>query len=287
MNKISEIFFIVVIIFILLIILIIINIYRFYPSYDEFKILNVSKNQNKNRHISKQNGAYAHFSQITNRMPNIFEYPLYYLSNPVEYKIKKGEYLYIPKKWWHWVISIVDDPVDNYSFACNYWFDSPINNSIPYIGKFISPEENNNIVSTFDQEIKKNKSSLNLWCEKISNSTEKNSSIDNFVENKNDYSSCYMITLNAYGIIAANINNNDFFNKCKNYIPIPEVIKDKTIRETNFWLNNGNIDSGLHYDDYDGLLCVISGTKIVTLFPPSDTRYLYSYDSYEENNANN
>lgn len=37
----------------------------------------------------------------------------------------------------------------------------------------------------------------------------------------------------------------------------------------------GNTTSPLHYDDYENLLCQLVGSKHLTLFPPSDIRYLY------------
>ena len=47
--------------------------------------------------------------------------------------------------------------------------------------------------------------------------------------------------------------------------------------DANFWMNFGRIDTGLHYDDDDGLLCVVKGRKVVTLYPPSDSAFLYPY----------
>ena len=38
---------------------------------------------------------------------------------------------------------------------------------------------------------------------------------------------------------------------------------------------SGNTTSPLHYDDYENLLCQIRGTKEITLFPPTDLKYLY------------
>ena len=38
-------------------------------------------------------------------------------------------------------------------------------------------------------------------------------------------------------------------------------------------------DTGLHYDDNDGILCCLSGTKVI--FPPSDTKYLYKFETYD------
>ena len=274
MNKIIRNSCIVIIL--LIIFLIIIKLYKFCPSYNEHELFNISNIKNKNRHIEKKDGAYAHFSKITNRLPSIIDYPLYYLSNPTEYTIKQGEFLYIPKNWWHWVVSIVDKDTDEYCFSCNHWFNEEINNSKPYIGKFISNNQASNIIDKLEKEVSTNNSSsnVNLWCDK---NDRKTTSIKEFITNKQKYKDCYMITLNAYKLVSENKNNTNFFDKFKSTIPTPKVIKNKKIIETNFWLNNGNIDTGLHYDDYDGLLCVISGTKIVTLFHPSDTKYLYSY----------
>ena len=86
-----------------------------------------------------------------------------------------------------------------------------------------------------------------------------------------------MLTLNVYEFVKSNVNNNNFFDQFKKNIPLPESIKNLNIDRTNFWLNNGNIESGLHYDEHHGMLCVLSGRKIVTLFPPSDTKYLYEH----------
>ena len=109
-----------------------------------------------------------------------------------------------------------------------------------------------------------------------------------------------MITLDAYEKINENIANKLFFKKFQNNIPKPILplanIKSETgngrmasksetgnghsagkLQSPNFWLNNGNIDTGLHYDDNHGLLCLFSGKKVVTLFPPSDTKYLYPW----------
>ena len=47
--------------------------------------------------------------------------------------------------------------------------------------------------------------------------------------------------------------------------------------DANFWMNFGRIDTGLHYDDDDGVLCVVKGRKVVTLYPPSDSEFLYPY----------
>ena len=56
----------------------------------------------------------------------------------------------------------------------------------------------------------------------------------------------------------------------------------------NIWISSNKHDTGLHYDDEDGVLTVISGEKDIILFPPSDSKYLYPYSNdYEWRNTNN
>ncbi len=271
MNKL-----IIILIFVIFLIIYLVHYKRkqLKPSYDEKNIFNLSVYENKNRHIDKNKHSVGHFSKITTKQPSIFKYPLFYFSNPKEYILNKGDYLYIPKNWWHWVVSFSDK--DNYSFSLNHWFAKTLNNNKPYIGKFIEENENKNILNLFENEIKKNNYKLKLWCDGYEQ-IEKETTLSNFIKNKNDYKHCYMLTLQAYDFVKDNVKNNNFFEEFKKNIPIPDIIKNEDIKNTNFWLNNGNIESGLHYDEHDGLLCVLSGKKIVTLFPPSDSKYLYPY----------
>ena len=44
---------------------------------------------------------------------------------------------------------------------------------------------------------------------------------------------------------------------------------------TNIWLGNGRTVGKLHFDEYDNLLCQISGKKTLTLFDPHNNENLY------------
>jgi len=44
---------------------------------------------------------------------------------------------------------------------------------------------------------------------------------------------------------------------------------------TNLWIGTRPTTSPLHYDDYENLLCQISGEKELVLFAPEDIGYLY------------
>jgi hypothetical protein len=45
--------------------------------------------------------------------------------------------------------------------------------------------------------------------------------------------------------------------------------------DINVWVSGGYHDTGLHYDDRNGLLTVLKGTKEITMYPPSDSKYLH------------
>jgi hypothetical protein len=54
-------------------------------------------------------------------------------------------------------------------------------------------------------------------------------------------------------------------------IRIPHFISHFSLSQVNLWISARQTYSNLHFDDYSNLLCVVSGRKIVLLFPPSTT----------------
>ena len=65
---------------------------------------------------------------------------------------------------------------------------------------------------------------------------------------------------------------------------MPDVLKtsainqEKPVIDINLWVSSNYHDTGLHYDDNDGILYVLKGEKHITLFPPNDSKYLVPYD---------
>lgn len=47
-----------------------------------------------------------------------------------------------------------------------------------------------------------------------------------------------------------------------------------SLHSVNLWVSVGGTASNMHYDCYHGLLCVVHGSKHVTLRPPAHTRHL-------------
>ena len=82
------------------------------------------------------------------------------------------------------------------------------------------------------------------------------------------------------------MNNENIKKKLTKWIELPDVLKtsntntnqEKPVIDINLWISSNYHDTGLHYDDNDGILYVLKGEKHITLFPPSDSKYLVPYD---------
>jgi hypothetical protein len=94
----------------------------------------------------------------------------------------------------------------------------------------------------------------------------------------------YVITLANYGLQS---NNNNLKDKLKSQIKFPNNKHFKTDNfGYNIWASSHTHDTGLHYDDEDGILSILEGEKKITLFPPSDIKYLYPFEvNYEWKNS--
>lgn len=62
----------------------------------------------------------------------------------------------------------------------------------------------------------------------------------------------------------------------------PIFLRGKSFSSINFWMNKGHLRSSTHYDPHHNLLCVVSGRKKVTLWPPSASPFLYPLPVYGE-----
>ncbi|CAI0434051.1 unnamed protein product [Linum tenue] len=62
----------------------------------------------------------------------------------------------------------------------------------------------------------------------------------------------------------------------------PPFLETKELMSINLWMNNSEARSSTHYDPHHNVLCVISGRKKVTLWPPSASPSLYPMPIYGE-----
>jgi len=234
----------------------------------------MSEISNKNMHLNNMS-SYAHFSQVTHH--NKHKYPLFNHAKGFTYKLEAGDILYIPKGWWHWVHSY------DRCISINYWCQNG-NNLNPKIYNGLTKRwpaytkwTDDYLISIIDSKLPY----IMMWTSGPNGAIIEKTTMENF---RNTYSKgdkfAYIITLENYfdgksvGIVE--LLANDFF------FP-PELLQDFSPQhlKANFWMNYGNIDTGLHYDDHDGYLCLVSGTKHVTLYAPDQTPYLYPYSVTE------
>lgn len=204
---------------------------------------------NKLRHMTNEYN-FAHFSNITNY--NYYQYPALLLTSPIKLVLHAGEYLWIPKKWWHWVYSTK-------SVAINFWSTSIFDATKPFTGK------NTIDNSQFLKQLELYTGNIDVW-DSIQDITYK-THISNIQNQNNKY------IISAYGQYDVTKPNTQLYNFLQKFIVIPSLFNNKDV-ESNIWISPGKQDTGLHYDDNHGLLCVLQGTKTITLYPPTDTMYL-------------
>ena len=221
--------------------------------WDNCHLLYKSKNQP--RHLDST-ATYAHFSAIDKE--NLLVFPRLSLASPVDLILKSGDCLYIPAGWWHWIKTTQP------THAVNFWWskDEKADGTIPYRFKYSG--------KTVDWKPLINEP-VTVW-QSDGMSQTRQTTLGEFLGSKKNNE--YVITLADFNAGNANVGLKQ---KLRNQITVPQFLKETNV-DFNVWISNGKHDTGLHYDDESGVLCVLEGEKQVTLYPPSDTPFLYAYD---------
>uniref|UniRef100_A0A6C0HTL1 JmjC domain-containing protein n=1 Tax=viral metagenome TaxID=1070528 RepID=A0A6C0HTL1_9ZZZZ len=208
---------------------------------------------------------YAHFSKIN--FYNFFLFPSFlFMTDPIKFVLNEGESIYIPKDWWHWIIT------PEKTFAINFWFSDKLKNkTTPFkINDLYNKEKVNEIYNKIN-EIIEDENDIFIW------NSEKNSSLkysgNTFLKEKRN--NRYLITLDGYSYV----DNTSIKSKFKKYIQNPDILNSNNSIDNNIWVSTGYHDTGLHFDDNYGILFVLKGKKYVTLYPPNNTKYLLPYDT--------
>ena len=196
---------------------------------------------------------YGHFSLIEN-INDLSKYPNLKKTNPQTYILKKGEGLIIPKNWWHHVES------GEKMLGCNFWTSS-------YLGK--KPTKIKHKI-VFDKNKLENEQ-VSIWESSQKTSTQEKIKFKDWFNSKT--SNEYIWCLENYGTLR---KNSHIAKKLLPQITIPKILKNTNNNfEFHFMACNKFHTTNLHYDDQDGILCVVEGQKKITLFPPEDTKNLY------------
>jgi hypothetical protein len=271
---------------------------------------------------------YAHFSQITEA--NKKSFPDFEKAHPITITLEKGDVLYIPAKWWHWVKSF-----GKRCISINYWFSCPLGEEPkvhaglvrewPALQKWTNP---------YLEEVSKECNRDGIWIWRENFAYKERITMDEFIsryggieasaggegslkreppeESKNlspnpgrnlpQKEFAYLITLADYECSVSGSNGQLLVKLSEDIsFPFPDLLAPTVVSSSlssgqpsnmapdegpggkieklgsNFWMNFGGIDTGLHFDDEDGFLCVVDGTKQVTLYPPQDSIYLAPY----------
>ena len=239
-----------IIIFIIFILYIVCFLYEKHTTFNNIK-----------RHLTNEYH-FAHFSKIDTN--NYYLTPSLLFTTPIKLNLKTGQSLWIPKGWWHWI------ETPKKTIAINFWSTDINNRNKPCVinNTFQKNNLKNKIINILKLENKIdiwNSKTNNIICEKYNNKQ-----IDNH----------YIISLSGYK--GTDKLNNKIYQKIIKNINIPNFFKNKSNVDVNFWISLGYHDTGLHYDDYNGLLCVLDGEKNITLYPPSDSYYLKPFDVLPE-----
>ena len=211
---------------------------------------------NRHRH-RESNSLYAHFSAVDQFNTEL--YPNLKFTNPIYFNLEKGQSIYIPKGWWHWIKTTTK------SFAVNYWFSNNVELN-PFIFDYYFELDTN----------KFNGQDVYIWNSSKHDEYFVEDSFENFYNSGlNDR---YVLTLSNY---INGENNSNIKNLTKPYVQFPshDRFQYNGSFDFNVWISSGKHDTGLHYDDEDGVLTLLEGSKEITLFPPSDSDNLYAYNT--------
>lgn len=218
--------------------------------------------QNLSRHLTNEYH-YAHFSAITRN--NWILKPSLMRTTPMRLSVSTGQSLWIPRGWWHWIETLRP------SIAINLWKEVvTLNPSVDYPKIIPTTFQTARLLKRLKKGIK-NQKIFDVW----DSNNDKVETLEFDLNKRNDHK--YVITLPGYtGDSVTNKLNQSLIDIVSTHIHVPpEMFGDDCEKvDKNLWVSSGFHDTGLHYDDYYGLLCVLEGEKRVTLYPPSDTKYL-------------
>jgi hypothetical protein len=225
-----------------------------------------TSNQNQSRHLTDEH-YYAHFSRIDSS--NYLFYPSLLFTSPLHITLYEGDSLLIPAKWWHWIRS-------SKSIAVNYWIlrgDNRTNAEERLIDTKQPCVLNLNLnYDRFLKALADYNEKIDIWDQSTEKVTDGESNLSTFVGDEKDQQ--YIITVAGYSDSKL---NDTLLNHVHRHITVPPHLSHCKI-DKNVWISPGNTDTGLHYDDFTGILTVVKGTKEITLFPPEDTSYLDPFD---------
>ena len=244
---------------------------------------------------AKQNN---HSSIISNHFPDSEEgmkylkqnYPLFEKAKYKKIILYPGDLLHIPRNYSHWCFSIGEPTKYNLNISINYWencekweeYENFVNNEIKWRMQkddleYWSEKIVNNIIfdsiGNYPVIISKNKEITPIDKKDGTQKIEYLSVPEIFKYNEIEKQKDLKIALAQNQEILKNLG--DF------KLNVYPVNQENIFNNINFWMNFGDVNTGLHYDEYEGYLFQLIGMKIVYLFEPSQKKYLYFNQNFE------
>jgi hypothetical protein len=194
-------------------------------------MIELSSNVYRHQHAAV---SYAHHSEIDEF--DLERYPSLAQTSPIHVTLKAGQSLYIPATWWHWVKTL------GKSFAVNYWFTN-LQKHEPFV---------------FDHTFEFDTNLLNdepvyPWRSEKHHKSPPQPIATTFKEFHNsgeDYR--YLMTIGVYYYAEAHASIREIMAS-HIVFPTDSRIDLKATYDFNVWSSSGKHDTGLHYDDEDGI----------------------------------
>jgi hypothetical protein len=247
---------------------------------------NIKKGKNlEKENIKKGKNINNTHSLIISNPINYINFSLSRYCKFIELELEKNDCLFIPRGWFHWIITEPRTISVNYEiYKIESKYENTLYNNlkknIPYTSKRTNIDiKYDNII---DELIKNNFTGCI-----VSDGYGDHSPVLKPYSNINkrfDYKRSINIILcdkeskDNYIYVIHQHTNNDIYNKYNKFPDIENNLKNSNniLYTSNLWFNlDKKIQMGIHYDDYDGILSVLDGKKKVFLAPPNEKCKLY------------
>jgi hypothetical protein len=220
------------------------------------------------------------YSYITTEFPDRHQFPKFYEAKRTEIILEPGDMLLIPPGWYHWVFSEEPDQNTGLNVAINYWYKDIWD--ITHLDRDPPIKTTHNIHKTLDyMNFLKTLGDEKLYC---SSSNTGCFTLPSARWIQNDTIKCEDNYLNFNEFYKKRTSDEHWYlwgfpdGRLKSYDP--KLNPEWELSTSNWWVNFGNVDTAMHYDGANNLLCQISGKKRVVLFPHSEWSKLYLINPY-------
>jgi|APCry1669189534_1035231.scaffolds.fasta_scaffold00539_13 hypothetical protein len=220
------------------------------------------------------------YSNIVDEFPDRRLFPKFYKAKRFEYILEPGDMLYLPAGWYHWAFSEEPDPVTGLNVAVNYWYSGTW--TMAELDRDPPIKTTHNIHKTIEYfNFLKTLGDKKLYC---STSDTGCFTLPRVRWRHNDVVKCEDHFLSWNEFYEKRKTGDHWYlwgftdDRLKQYDP--KLYKEWNVRDCHWWVNFGNVNTAMHYDSDDNLLCQIAGKKRIICFPHSEWENLYLINPY-------